>query len=215
LHASGEAHDGRLEAVDDILIPLLEVARAEPILPSSAIRMEPITLSTHSFDVLITDIKEDDLSTIGTELGVERLSAAPGDGPFPVVGTIFGANHRVFVPLTVRHARGRGHAVNVLFLLDMGAPTTFLRRDTLSAVGYSDSVPSTANVYIQGVKVAVAVSHGHFANVDLLGQDFMVRMAAKLTVDYADLSCSIEATAAPALSAAPARGGAGAGDATR
>lgn len=205
-YKSGEARDGRFEAVDSILIPLLEVRRAVPISPLSA--MEPITLSAEAFDVLMTDIKEEDFSTIGMDLGVERLSLALSDGPFPVAGTIFGANHRIFVPLTVRHTRGC--AVNVLFLLDTGAPTSFLRRDTLAALGYTDTVPSTANVYIQGVKVAVGVSHGHFANVDLLGQDVMIRMGAKLMVDYAELRCSIQGAAVPACVEAPARGGAGA-----
>lgn len=132
-----------------------------------------------------------------------------------MAGTIFGANHRIFVPLTVRHASRR--AVNVLFLLDTGAPSSFLRHDTLAALGYIDSVPSTANVFIHGVKVAVGVSHGHFANIDLLGQDFMVRVAAKLFVDYGDLSCSIQVAADAASGAKPASGGAGcsvAGDAT-
>lgn len=190
LYKAGEPRDGRFEAVDDLLVPLLELERSLPVSWSSA--MEPISLPAQAFDVLITDIKASDLSVIGSELGVRRLASVPADGTFPVSGIIYGPNHRVFVPLTVRYAHGS--AVNVLFLLDTGAPSSFLRMDTLTALGFVDFIPSTANVFVQGVKVSVGVSHGHFHNVDLLGQDFLFRVGAKLTVDYADLSCIIESS---------------------
>lgn len=63
-YTMGEVRDGRFEDVDGVLIPLLELDRSVPISPLSA--MEPITISARAFDVLITDIKEEDFSTIGT-----------------------------------------------------------------------------------------------------------------------------------------------------
>lgn len=46
-------------------------------------------------------------------------------------------------------------------------------------------------MYIHGVRVPVAMSHGRFSSVDLLGQDFLSRIGAQLTMDYPDRSCAI------------------------
>ena len=141
-----------------------------------------------SFDVTITDITEADLAHLGRDhFGFERLSlASPADTRFPARGVIDGPNRRVFVPLTVRHSGGE--PVRVIFLIDTGAPCTFLREDTLRALGFVDGAP---NVFINGIKISVSVAHGHFASVDLLGADFLFRARATVGVDYAALECVI------------------------
>lgn len=69
---------------------------------------------------------------IGRELRVIRLTPAAGVPGRRVHGLLYGLSFRVFVPLVVEW-RGRG-AVNVLFLVDTGAPTTHLRADTWTAL---------------------------------------------------------------------------------
>ena len=159
--------------------------------------MESIAMPPTSYDVFITDISEADLAHLGRDhFGFERLSrAAAADAHFPARGVIYGANKRVFVPLAVRHSSGA--LVRVIFLLDTSAPSSFLRDDTLRALGFTDTVPSAPNVFIMGYKLSVGISHGHFANVDLLGADFLFRAGATVTVNYAALECTIEAAAAP------------------
>ena len=158
--------------------------------------MESTAMQPASFDVLITDISEADLAHLGRDhFGFERLSlASPADARFPARGVIYGANRRVFVPLTVRHSSGK--PLRVFFLVDTGAPSTFLREDTLRALGFADSVPSAPNVFISGIKISVGLSHGHFANVDLLGADFLFHARTTVTVNYAALECLIDVPAA-------------------
>ncbi len=129
---------------------------------------------------------------------------------FPVRGVLYGSNRRVFVPLTVRHARGV--ALRVFFLLDTGAPSTFLRPETLTALGLTDASPAAPNVSIHDITVSVGVSHGHFASVDLLGQDFLFHAGALVTIDYAALECEVArplpgASAAAAVAEGPTPGG--------
>ena len=70
--------------------------------------MEPRSVVTRdTYDVLVTDIHDEDFDDIARDLGVgPRLSAAPTDGVFPVAGIVWGVNNRVFLPLVVSKARG-------------------------------------------------------------------------------------------------------------
>ncbi len=60
-----------------------------------------------------------------------------------------------------------------------------MTHDTLRHLGFAESIPNITQVLINGVSLAASPSHGHFHNVNLLGQNFM--KAAQLTVqlDYA------------------------------
>jgi hypothetical protein len=135
----------------------------------------------NNYDVLITDISDTDLSRLGSELGIMRLSQATSDILFPVTGVVYGRNSRLFVPLVVEK---RSKRINVLFLYDTGSPGTFLRHDTLQALGFVESIPDETDIIIQGERVTVSPSRSHYENVDLLGQDFVEKLGAVLTVNY-------------------------------
>jgi hypothetical protein len=159
---------------------------------SAASSLEPKDLfRPNEYDVVVTDIKEADFLLIGSELGVQRLTKAPGDGSFetPVRGVIFGACHRSFVPLTVRK---KNIVVYVLFLYDTGSPLTYLRRDTLHAIGHTESTPAETLVTIQGRSMTAYLSSAHFENVDIIGQDFMMFLGVTATVDYRSASVVLE-----------------------
>ncbi len=161
--------------------------------------MESTALPPASFDVNVTDISEAVLADLRHHFGFTRLSplASPSDARFPARGVVYGVNRRVFVPLAVRHASGE--PLRVFFLVDTGAPSTFLREDTLRALGLSTHGLSIApNVFINDIKISVGLSHGHFASVDLLGADFLFRAQTTVTIDYAALECLINETAATA-----------------
>jgi hypothetical protein len=144
--------------------------------------MEPRQLTNPlEFDVVITDINEADFSRIGEEFEVSRLSAADTVGTFPVTGIVYGSSHRTFVPLVVKK---RNILVHLLFLVDTGSPNTYLREDSLTALGHTESIPSGTLVEINGVGLTVFPSRGHFANVDLLGQDFFTSFGAMLSINY-------------------------------
>ena len=133
------------------------------------------------YDVLLTDIQEKDITHVGIDLEHTNLSNADEDGKFPVLGTFYGENHRLFVALTVKK---RSLRIWVLFLLDIGSPHTFLCADTLESLGYIEHVPPSTQVEINGVTVPVSPSHGHFTNINLLGQNYMKAAQLQLCVDY-------------------------------
>ena len=135
-----------------------------------------------NYEVLITDVQDHDLRSIGDHLGVHRLSVAEKKhATLPVHGIMRGISVHMFVPLVVSF---RDTCVNVLFLIDTGSPNTYIRTDTLERLGFKDHIPCDLNVEIQGTTLTVYLSHSHFANVDLLGQDFMTQRSVRTIADY-------------------------------
>jgi hypothetical protein len=47
-----------------------------------------------------------------------------------------------------------------------------------------DNIPTGTMVLINGIGISVYLSRGHFANVDLIGQDWMAFLRAKVVLDY-------------------------------
>lgn len=65
-YAPGEPRDGRFEAVNSLLVPLLEVERAA-LASASGAPMKPMTMQPRDFDVVATDMKPSDLDSISAE----------------------------------------------------------------------------------------------------------------------------------------------------
>jgi hypothetical protein len=145
--------------------------------------------SPSEFDVLISDIKDADFQSVAQELQCPaRLTPVQLDATFPVQGLLYGPSHRIIVPIVVQKRLDR---VLVLFVLDTGSPNTYLRADTLSALGHQESIPESTQVSIHGMAMTVFPSHAHFSNVDLLGADFLRAIYADLRVNYLQLTASI------------------------
>ncbi len=90
--------------------------------------------SCEAGEASLRHVTDSSLQAISEELHVCRLSEAPlqaPERPLRVGGLLFGSSSRVFIPLIVR--RG-ARAVNVVFLVDTGAPVTCLRKDTWEAL---------------------------------------------------------------------------------
>ena len=133
------------------------------------------------YDVLILDITPSDLRRIGSELGSISLSEASATPTFPVEGILFGNSQRMFIPLIVSKLR---KSINVNFLYDTGSPYTYLRQETFAALGFEESTPTETNVVVHGTALTVYLSSNHFANVDLVGQDFFSAIRGFVTIDY-------------------------------
>ncbi len=133
-------------------------------------------------DVVIKDITEPDIKEIGRIVNHDDLSDAYFGGSFPVKGTIFARNRRLFVPLTVQSKSTRKW---VLFLVDTASPRTFLRADTYNALGITDGLLDKKRVTINSaVTLNVRPARPQFGSVNLLGQDFMRAAQIYLTVNY-------------------------------
>lgn len=94
-----------------------------------------------------------------------------------------GANNRLFALLAVKK---RQTSVVVCCLYDTGSPYTFLTEKTLSILGYKETILSSVEVEVHGTKLPVYVSHGHFKDIDVVGQNFLSAVDAQVAIDYAN-----------------------------
>ena len=92
---------------------------------------------------------------------------------------MYGQNVRIFVPLVVKV---RQTSINVNFLFD--TPVSYLRAEMFEKLGFRESIPSEVVANIHGFSAPVHLSHGHFENVDVLGQDYLRRVGIIATLDY-------------------------------
>ena len=174
--ASSSSIDLSTSAVDEMLLPLLEIERAMPIDPENYI-------PPSCYDVLITDISDKDLEQVAKEFDISQYGAAENPSSTPSRGIFYGENLRLFIPLTVER---KGKSIWVMFLYDTGSPYTFLRTETWRALGVEGvvDIPSSTNVKIADVVLPVSKSAGHFENIDLLGQNFLAMANLKIVIDY-------------------------------
>lgn len=80
-------------SIQEVLIPTTKLSLAMPV-DVDASRYIP----SETYDTLITDITDSDIMEIGNELQHSNLSDAVADGTFPVEGTFYGSNLRLFGP---------------------------------------------------------------------------------------------------------------------
>ena len=79
-----------------------------------------------------------------------------------------------------------GVAVRVIFLVNTGSPYTYLSPAVYASLGYVDSIPKSAELRVQGIAVTVSPSpaDSHFADVNVLGQDFFKDGGVDLVVQH-------------------------------
>lgn len=159
----------------------------------------PIIPTGDLSDYLLLDVLPESYESIGIELGVQRWASAVGvPVKFPVMGTLWGANKRVMVPLQCR--AGKLPPVIVHMLLDTGAPSTLLCAATLAHLGFNHLLPHSAKVELHGCPIAVGVSHSHFVDNDVLGADWLVAARACVSIDYFGLSAAVAVAPGPGTS---------------
>ncbi len=143
-------------------------------------------------DFILTDITAETLSVIANELEVDYLSpAATFPASFPVEGVIYGRNLRLFVNVVCRVRADTAQAINVVFLLDTGSPVSYLSAKAMEAlIGNPEGgLPRQLPVLVQSRKVTtfhLSPPDKHFADVNVLGMDFMLKNTLSLSVDYED-----------------------------
>ena len=148
--------------------------------------------SSAAYDVLINDVMDENLKFIAEKVGTEYLSATTMLPFFPVRGVLWNAKtNRTFVNLVVQ--RNKDIKVNVLFMIDTGCPDVYLRKDTLAALGYNDSIPSSLTLNIHGTDdIFCEISRAHFSNVNVLGMSYFVVSKNLLSVDAHEKTATID-----------------------
>ena len=139
-------------------------------------------------DMLLTDLTEKMLyDEIAKKLGVSYLADSQQSSVQEVAGIIIGKNERLMVPLIVEIKKKRKI---VIFLVDTGAPDTYLSRNVLDSMGYEIGDTEVSGK-INGIHHMMQISpklvnnvESHLHEVNLLGGVFLRQCEAKLMVDY-------------------------------
>lgn len=163
-------------------------------------------VAVESFDVLLTDLKAEDIARIAVGQGVKHLSPAKHqniDAPTTTIikGTTFGENARILVMAVVSRSSSKQSQqvispLNVAMLVDTGSPYVFLTAKTWSILGVKrEDLPNDqAYVKINGVRVFAHMSGNHFQDIDILGASFL--KFCKLTVDYPEATVELQISTA-------------------
>lgn len=136
------------------------------------------------YDILLLDLCSRDLHELGTKLNLTYLGDASEEHiGKEISGNLWGPNHRALIPLVVRR---KGYRKLVFFLIDTGAPSTYLSEETLRALGIEVVDDAGFIVNINGVNHSVHQSppDQHFPDVNVLGTDFLRLTGAVLTIAY-------------------------------
>lgn len=130
------------------------------------------------YDVALPDLDSERLmSDLAPLLNVTYLgnAAVPAEHSqrWPLHGVAISATMRRFVLCAPVQLRAK--CVNVIFLMDTGAPATYLSTEALHALGLRDVLPPELRVRINGVQhyVKPVPDNSHFKGVSLLGADFL------------------------------------------
>jgi hypothetical protein len=168
----------------NVILLLYCVSRccASPLVIESVKFLQP-----DDFDVLLTDMAECDLHLMAQLEGVGYLNVSRTEPSFPVEGLIMGAHRRFMVNLLVRR-RATVEYRNVIFMVDTGSPYTFLSAAAMSAlVGPDKNVLPMMRLDIHGNQSMVCYlspPDKHFAEINLLGMDFLEMKRVQLDVDW-------------------------------
>ena len=150
-------------------------------------------VAVQHFDVLLSDLKAEDIARMNIQ-GVKHLSAArKEDTPTVLKGTTFGENARILVAAVVsRTKQGDSNSLNVIMLVDTGSPYVFLTARTWNSIGVKvEDLPNDqAYVKINGVRVLAHVSSNHFEDIDVLGASFLKN--CKMLVDYPEQNAQLQ-----------------------
>ena len=164
------------------LLHVLAYCCASPLVIDSVKFLRP-----DDFDVLLTDMAESDLHLMAQLEGVGYLNISSAKPSFPAEGLIMGAHRRFMVNLLVRRRTGSDYR-NVIFMVDTGSPYTFLSAAAMSAmVGPEKNVPAMMRLDIHGDQSIVCYlspPDKHFAEINLLGMDFLETKRVQLDVDW-------------------------------
>ncbi|CAI4230500.1 unnamed protein product [Auanema sp. JU1783] len=131
------------------------------------------------FDVLISDIDENELIEIGAAYNIENMSVgAFSSTPFPAMGRIHERNFRLMIPLKQK-------ILNVWFLANSSSPYTYLTVkmiEELVGPGFSHDLH---NIVIHDSEryIECHISRAHFANVNSLGMYAMEGLEVSIDFD--------------------------------
>ena len=141
------------------------------------------------YDVMLTGFREKEAKEVSKKTFNFEMDCTIDDPSiFPMDGIIWGRNGRMLVPVMVKFSEKN---IKSLFLYDGGFPETYLCQNTLHKLGISDRIADSMIIGIHGTKLPIYLSHGHFSDINVLGQSFMMFNKLNLTADFGEFKFSI------------------------
>ncbi|KAG0640300.1 hypothetical protein HOY80DRAFT_885020 [Tuber brumale] len=163
---------------------------------------EPFDIHDGSFgpadyDVLISDINFDMLKNeISTAAGISYHSPATKEDVNKVPQVcdcfIYGRNLRTMFPVVVSDRLGR--AFWVFFLVDSGSPKTYLSVQTCELFGIPairEGLPTPLTIAGRQHSALRVPKYSHFADLDILGMDFLDANEISLANNFARLEAKL------------------------
>jgi hypothetical protein len=170
---------GSITAIDGAVLPMLQLHRllsvAQP--PEEQLEVSEVNLLTFGVDKSM-------LQEAGYRLDCQLLQEPQGL-PLPR-GVIIGLKKKVVV---VRTVKIRGVSRSVAFIVDTGAPVTFIAVETLNAFGIG--LEQLTCTFVQGsiltdtgrsvlLEVQIFAPDGPHNDLNILGMDYMLECNAQL-----------------------------------
>jgi len=147
------------------------------------LKMSKTFISPNKYDIMLTDIKKEDLRDYSRQFGFEYNAVSKEKYvAFPVQGIIAEGTHsRLLIPLTVHYKKVY---VKTLFLVDTVSPYVFLSQDTFNVLEISDTITVGINLLIQGKPAVAHLSTNHFSDINVIGATYLSKHSLHLSVRY-------------------------------
>ncbi|CAO4360144.1 unnamed protein product [Caenorhabditis nigoni] len=139
-------------------------------------------------DILISDIKENDLEKVGADAGIPNLSTGTfPKNPFPATGIIYGDGSRPMIPLLVRHHKNKSSEAHyVWFLVRTASPHTYLSAKSMEVLigkGFTEGRHSFA-IQDESMEFGCYPSREPFSELNVLGVDYITAMKLSIIFDW-------------------------------
>ena len=147
-------------------------------------------------NLLLADITPQMLKDVAFALELEYLKSASFPGSFPVTGKIWSINNRLMINLVCCLRTADSPARNIVFLLCTGSPYTYLSLNAMkSLMGQDCEIPTVLLVRIhcnQVIQTNLSPTDSNFANVNVLGMDFLAGNLLSLCMNFNQKEFSLE-----------------------
>ena len=174
-----------------LILAMTISSNAQGVLVIEAVKF----LRPYDYDVLLNDINENDLHLIAQMDGISYLNVSNSNPEFPAEGMIMGAHNRLMINLLTRRKRKTSEFRNVIYMVDTGSPYTFLSKSAIESIsGSTENIPAALKIEIQGSQSIVGYMSPpdkHFADINLLGMDFLQMKGAQIVTDWAQKTFKI------------------------
>ena len=134
------------------------------------------------FDIILPDIHEKDIVEIISPLfNMKNLQESTYTEFGKIKGFVWGPCCRQVAPIAVGY---KGRNKDTIFIIDSCSPQTYLANSVLMAFGVQPVRREKIPMIIHGKELMVDLSHSNFADVSILGTDFLMQRGVLLIADY-------------------------------